>query len=292
MPRLTLENKSLRLVLDPDVGGSIARFDWLGDGDPVPLLRPATEDASDALDMASFPLVPFSNRIRDGRFDFEGQAVALPPNMGDHPHAIHGFGWQQPWEVSSKSETSISLQFNHRAAVWPWDFWAEQTFQLSETQLSVRLALVNKSDKPMPAGIGFHPYFPRPKGTKLMMPLSQWWRAEQDCLPVERADLPEDRCFDPARDVDEIDLDDCFEADGNYFDVICPDRPGLRVEAGPRLDYRVIFTPENDDFFCAEPVSHANDAFNLAQQGFENTGARYLAPGESLVGSMRFKLQA
>ena len=48
---------------------------------------------------ASFPLVPYVNRIRGGRFTFRGREVRLAPNMAGDPSPLHGQGWLSPWQV-------------------------------------------------------------------------------------------------------------------------------------------------------------------------------------------------
>ena len=50
----------------------------------------------------------------------------------------------------------------------------------------------------------------------------------------------------------------------------------------------MIYIPPGQDYFCVEPVSHANDGFNLAARGVAGTGVRVLQPGETLRGSLRF----
>jgi hypothetical protein len=60
----------------------------------------------------------------------------------------------------------------------------------------------------------------------------------------------------------------------------------LTMTAEPPLDYLVIFTPRGRRFFCAEPVSHVTDAFNLAAAGHPDTGFRVLAPGETLASTI------
>src|SRR5690606_38666718 len=117
------------LVLAPQVGGGIAAFRFRGED----VMRPASDEALEARDplgLSSFPLVPFSNRIAQGRFRFGGRAVELPPNFGDHPHAIHGQGWQNPWEVAEAGEASARLIYDHPADAWPWAYRATQRFQL------------------------------------------------------------------------------------------------------------------------------------------------------------------
>ena len=64
--------------------------------DGVDLLRRAPDGADDPLAMASFPLVPYANRIAQGRFAFDGADHQLPRNFGDHPHSIHCLLYTSP----------------------------------------------------------------------------------------------------------------------------------------------------------------------------------------------------
>ena len=49
---------------------------------------------------------------------------------------------------------------------------------------------------------------------------------------------------------------------------------------GP-LETLVVYTPPDEAFFCAEPVSHITEAFNLEAAGRPDTGMLSLVPGES-----------
>jgi len=60
----------LRLQLSPSIGGAISAFEWIGPGAARPILRKCNSPLEKVLDAASFPLVPYVNRIRDGRFTF------------------------------------------------------------------------------------------------------------------------------------------------------------------------------------------------------------------------------
>ncbi|MDF2389469.1 hypothetical protein JMG10_49140, partial [Nostoc ellipsosporum NOK] len=67
--------------LAPSVGGAVASYRWLCDGAVLDWLRPTAPAAigdRDASAMACFPLVPYSNRIRGGRFEFAGRRIELP----------------------------------------------------------------------------------------------------------------------------------------------------------------------------------------------------------------------
>src|SRR5688572_28942297 len=52
-----------------------------------------------------FPILfPFPNRIRDGRFAWNGEKYALPTNDPSGKNAIHGFACRKPWRVVDLGE--------------------------------------------------------------------------------------------------------------------------------------------------------------------------------------------
>ena len=103
---LRLVSGRLELVLAPGTGGSIARLDWVDGERRTPVLRRGDPASGDVLSMASFPLVPYVNRIRGGRFSFRGREVVLQPNMAGDPSPLHGQGWLAPWQVAESSEAN------------------------------------------------------------------------------------------------------------------------------------------------------------------------------------------
>src|SRR6478736_4825963 len=73
----------------PAAGGALASYRWRQNGSVVDWLRPADPAAINSRDagaMACFPLVPYSNRIRGGRFEFAGRTVELPTSPDDPHH--------------------------------------------------------------------------------------------------------------------------------------------------------------------------------------------------------------
>jgi aldose 1-epimerase len=61
------------------------------------------------------------------------------------------------------------------------------------------------------------------------------------------------------------------------------------MDAGPPLDFLVVYSPPGKDFFCAEPVSHCTDAFNLAARGRDDTGMLTIGPGASVSATVWFR---
>lgn len=285
---LRLRDGDLELELCPAIGGCITGLRHRGRD----LLRPAGRrffEERDPREAASFPLVPFSNRIADGRFAFQGAVYQLDRNFPPEPHAIHGHGWQHAWTVREAGARGALLEFAHRVAGTPFDYQATQSFALAADGLSVTLEIANAGGAPMPAGLGLHPYFLRSEAVTLCARLEHVWRADARKLPQERAPLPPEWDFGAAPRVATLALDNCFGGWDGTAAIRWPERDlRLVMTADPLFGHLVIYIPPGQDFFCVEPVSHANDGFNLAARGVAGTGVQVLAPGASLRGAVRF----
>lgn len=276
--RLTLKTEMTTLTLLPDLGGSTGGLTYKQQD----VLRPLPVDADDSpLQTGGFPLFPFSGRISDGRFVWNGRAVTLAPNFLPEPHAIHGQAWLAPWQVADLGEDHARLVFDYSPGEWPWAYRAEQAFRLREDGLDVELSLTNKGQEAMPAGVGWHPYFPR-MNARVKVPVDRIWMSDDSMIP-DRLDVPP-AGFDLSdwRVVDTLDLDNAFTVSDR---ISCIEWPGrkLRVEmvTDAMLGHVVVYTPQGQDYFCVEPVSHAPDAVN-SRHPADLTGLQSLAPGETL----------
>jgi aldose 1-epimerase len=289
---IRLRAGALELELCPPVGGCITALRHLGRD----LLRPAPARflaQGDPREAASFPLVPFSNRIADARFAFAGKEYQLDRNFLPEPHAIHGHGWQHAWTVRAAGARSAVLELAHRAAGTPLDYRARQSFALAADGLTVTLELINTGAAPMPAGLGLHPYFPRTEGVTLSARLGHVWRADARKLPQERLALPAAWDFARAPRLALLAMDNCFGGWDGRAVIAWPERDlRLEIAADPVFGHLVIYIPPGHDYFCVEPVSHANDGFNLAARGTPATGVVVLQPGESLRGDVRFNVSS
>lgn len=295
---VSLAAGELRAVLAPHVGGSVASFtrQWQQDGRErrVNWLRPATTEALarvNPLGMASFPLVPFCNRIRDGRASFEGRQIRFPPNhpSDPSPHPLHGIGWQREWTVESTAETQAVLALQvHASEAWPWRFSARQQVSLHETALTVHMSLTNEDEVAMPAGIGHHPYFPHTQGTRLTSPTAAMWLGDAEVMPTQLEIGDTVASLREGIALSELNLDNNFIGWEREALVEWPadaDGPArsLVMEADAPLDYFVLYCPRGYGHFCAEPVSQCTDWLNLLRQyGHEPLGGARLEPGETL----------
>lgn len=289
---VALTSGTARVEVCPDAGGSVARYRTLVDGTPVDWLRAASAETlrdGDPLGMGCFPLVPFSNRIRQGRFDFGGRRVALPLNRSDMPHAIHGHGWQAAWTVADQSADAVILEYVHAADAWPFPYRAQQHFALTDTALTISIGVENIGDEAMPAGIGLHPYFNRRDGARVSAAVEAVWLTDDEVMPTEKVSVPPDWRLADGLDVDAVALDNGFTGWHGEAHIRWPaSGQALSIKADAAFRFLVVFTPPGADFFCVEPVSHCTDAFNMAAAGRDDTGMAVLAPGETLSGSVTF----
>ena len=115
-PSLFLSVAGLELALSPSTGGSISSLESIGEGRRTAVLRKCNSSAENVLEAASFPLVPFVNRIRGGQFTFRGRDIRLAPNMAGDPSPLHGQGWLAPWQVDEAAASSATLSFDHQPA--------------------------------------------------------------------------------------------------------------------------------------------------------------------------------
>jgi aldose 1-epimerase len=275
----------------PSAGGSITRYAWNGGSSPLELLRPASAEdlrAGTATGMACFPLVPFSNRVRDATFTFRDREVHLKPNFPPEPHAIHGHGWQSPWEIVERSEADLIIAFTYEASEWPWPYRVEQHYSLSASALEVTISVMNEGSEPMPAGLGFHPYFVRTPGSRLRTAVERVWLSDNEAMPTELVPVPDEWDLD-GLDPNAVSLDHNFSGWSGRASIEWPDRNAqLTLTGDDPFRFLVVFTPPGEDFFCVEPVSNTLDAFNLIHQGRTDVGTSVIEPGDDLSGGVTF----
>ncbi|MFL6774119.1 MAG: aldose 1-epimerase [Sphingomicrobium sp.] len=279
----------LRLALSPSIGGAISAFEWTGETASRPILRNCNRPLENVLEAASFPLVPFVNRIRGGRFAFRGRDVRIAPNMAGDPSPLHGQGWLSPWQVESARETAAVLSFRHEPGDWPWAYDASQDFALDERGLSVGLTCRNAGAEPMPCGLGQHPYFPCGPETRIDTRVADAWTVDADVLPVDKV-VADGRYDLRERAVCGQDLDNGFGGWNGEARLTDPDWPYDLVLSSLQARFFQLYSPAAGGIFVAEPVTHANAALNAPEADWAELGLRVLEPGETMSLDMRLEV--
>jgi len=296
-----LNEGALRATILPGLGAGLADLSLRGpNGYPVPLLRRAPHDAAHFNELACYLMAPWSNRIAGAAFEFGGRTQRLRPNWADGT-AIHGDVCSRPWAILDRTPVSARLALDSRShadANWPWPFVARVRYEIGAEAFATELSVTNLGDAPMPAGLGFHPYFMR-----------RLWSAADDVrVEVRTAGrypaagmIPKGA---PVADgvtaalgaggpLGGAELDDVFAGFDGRATIRWPSSGvSLQFDCSPELGHAVVYSPARDhaggggrgslSWFCVEPVSMVNDGFNRLAGGDGGTGVRTLAPGETL----------
>ncbi|GAB5348376.1 aldose 1-epimerase [Alteriqipengyuania sp. 357] len=262
MPDITLAAGAWEARLRPDIGGCLSAL--ARDGTPV--LRTMADAADHPLQSACFALVPYCNRIAHGRFHFGGREVALQPNLGDHPHPLHGTGWLRAWRVIRHDRTSALLEDDYEGrADWPWPYRAHQHVALDETGCTIRLMVENRADEPAPLGPGLHPYFRRAQGSRVAFAAHRMLGIDGDALADGTAH-PADSlaAWSQGTALPDALVDHCFTGWSGTARIA--DSHGTILLRGFGAPLAHVFAPPAGEELCIEPVSHPPDALNQSPE--------------------------
>ena len=294
MPLVTIESEHWRVSIAPDAGASLTACEIQLAGRWVPLMRPTPPAAvaqGNSSQMASFLLAPWSNRIRDARFPFNGRLIQLRPNTPEG-YAHHGDVRKRPWQAARAAERSALFLFDSRHFAdinFPFPFTCSIEYRLDGPAFASVLTLTNTGTESMPAGLGFHPYFQRAltAGEDVQLQFSARG-VYRDLVPSESAGpLGAGQDFSRGRTLGAQAFDHCFAGWDGRARLHWP-RSGVtvQVECDEPLGHLILYAPPAQPYFALEPVSHATNGFNLLPAGVPDTGVQILEPGQSIAASL------
>jgi aldose 1-epimerase len=241
-------------------------------------------------------LMPWPNRIADGRWEHEGRRQQLPIDEPDLGHAIHGLVRWGEWRIVHQGPGVAVLR--HRLCARPgYPFWLDVgvEYRLSPSGLAVAFSATNIGATPCPFGAGAHPYFVFPQkdvnAVELTVAADDWLEVDARSIPRawrpvagNKVDFRRPRVIGGALldqaythlDRDGDGLAEVRLRDGDHTIRIWQDRAFgyVQVFTGDTLADR----PRRRQALAVEPMSCAPNAFNSGD------GLRTLAPGESFLG--------
>jgi aldose 1-epimerase len=261
-------------------------------------------------------LFPFPNRIRDGRFTWDGREYQLPRNDSAGKNAIHGFTCRRSWRVVEQGAdadgawVTAEFQGSVDAAdvrdLWPADYRLRVTYRLAGLSLRIEAVAENPDSRPLPFGLGYHPYFRvpfaggDPAAYQVSIPAAAFWQLEESLPTGRRLPLVERPACDLAtpRPFGTLQLDDVLTglpgpapAETTVLyprgAATAPTGVGLEVRAGTAFREVVAFTPPHRQAVALEPYTCTTDAINLQQRGVD-AGLLVLPPGGAWAGAVEF----
>ena len=121
--------------------------------------------SDDPLGWGAYPMVPFAGRLRDAELTFEGRTHRFPTHSDGH--AIHGTVLDEPWRTVSLDRATALFGID-LAEPWPFGGSVTHAIDIDSAAGTVRCRLaVRAGDRPMPAQVGWHPWFHGPESLEI-----------------------------------------------------------------------------------------------------------------------------
>jgi aldose 1-epimerase len=274
MRERTVGDGPLEAVLLPEAGARLHRLRAFGQD----LLRTPADPADhlrDPLFWGGYVMAPWCNRIAAGATPVNGRAVRLASNFADGS-AIHGQVYARPWIETGAGAFSVRAGDDG----WPWPYEVTLAAEAHGARLSLAWRLTNLADEPMPAGLGFHPWWQRPIQVCVPGGLTYGSNIGPTAEPQ-----PVSGAFDlrtlgaPASGLDGT----WTVASAAQVELAWPEI-GLRaaITAAADARYVAVANPDDLDAVAVEPQTHAPDGLQRLLDG-RTDGLALLPGGESLA---------
>jgi aldose 1-epimerase len=242
-------------------------------------------------------LIPWPNRLQDGRYTFDGRDFETPLTEPHRHNAIHGLTRWMNWQARGVDASTVVMSMRlHPQEGYPFTLDLEIIYRLSDGGLEARTTGRNVGDRPLPYAAGHHPYLT--VGTDLVdaavlrIPARRFLEVDDRLIPTGRAPAVDGKPLDfrQPRPIGELRLDTAYtglepDPDGRArIELRHPrGRPALALWMDAGYPYVMAFTgdtmpPERRRrSLGVEPMTAAPNAFR------SGLGLRTLQPGESFT---------
>jgi aldose 1-epimerase len=250
-------------------------------------------------------LIPWPNRIRDGRYRFGGTDHQTPLSEPERGNAIHGLVRWANWELDQRGrDHAVATYVLHPQVGYPFTLGLEVVYTLSDAGLGVAVTATNLGSEPLPYGLGQHPYFTvrtdLVDAAVLRVPATTVLEADDRGIPTGRS-LPvagTEQDYRQPRPIGTTVLDTCYadlERDGDgvvRVPVVHPDgSPTITVWMDPSFAFVMVFSGDTLELarrrrgLAIEPMTCAPDAYRsglglqVVEPGRQSTAAWGVTPG-------------
>ena len=279
-----LENDALYVEINPKLGGSITNFFIKNKDLKIPVFRKTSNkkiNKNNILLNSFFSLIPFSGRIGNALLKFKRKTYNLKKNVKGEPSALHGDGWQNSWVVKTLEKNCVVMQLVTKNKNWPFKYSGHQTIKINNNELKISLEIKNLDIESMPCGLGFHPWFDITANVSLQMNAKKFWIIGKNNLFKKISNLSKNINFSRSKKLINTNLVNGFSEWDGIAKIVWPEKKiSLSIKSSKNLKHLIIYTPNKENFFCIEPVSHSVDAFNLYAKGVKGTGTKILRPNK------------
>ncbi|MEW1954667.1 aldose 1-epimerase family protein [Terrabacter sp. NPDC080008] len=240
-------------------------------------------------------LMPWPNRLRDGRYAFGGTEHQLPITEVPRGNASHGLVRWALWELVELEDDRVTVGYRlHPQPGWDHFLDLRTTYLLDDSGLVVTAAARNVGPTAAPFGYGAHPYLAigdtQLPDVELHVPAATWVEVDDRLLPAATHPVDGQPCdFREPHRVGEVTLDTAYtdvlrDDDGMWRVTVAAADRGATLWADASFPWLQVFTAIAEDRkgevgIAVEPMSCPADAFNSGRD------LVVLEPGEEWTGT-------
>ena len=287
-----LRNDHFRLVVEPANGGLVSSLTYQSGERTLDILhapadRPASPDGIPFF--GCWPMLPFANRCFNGVLLDGDEKHYLPINDSTSGNTMHGYGWQAAWKVEAMTRSSLRMRHICDGSFGPYAYDANLEIALANNGVRLALSITHLGMKPLPYGIGFHPWFSWQDDATLLIEASQKAEFAPGYRPIGITDLGislrQAKSLSPSAEIAVNFNDWRGEAVLDY-----PGSHRVLIDASPSLRKPLLWKPAHTRFMCFEPQSHVIGV--PGHDGGAQVGSlQRLGKGETLSGWMSLKIE-
>lgn len=257
-------------------GGALRLLERAG----VPLVDGFAEDEMSAGGRGQL-LVPWPNRVRDGRYAFGGEERQLPLTEPSRRHASHGLARWAAWQVVEHAADVVRLRLRVVAQTgYPWTLDLGVRYRLAADGLEVTQTAHNRSAEPAPYACGAHPYLAVDGGPVddwlLHVPAASRTVVDDRKIPVRTERVAgTDLDFRTPRRVGDVVLDHTFtdlarDGDGRSTVTVRHGGRAVSLWGDRRVRWFQLYTADDRPAtarrsLAVEPMTAPPDAFRTGQ---------------------------
>ena len=226
-------------------------------------------------------LMPWPNRIRDGRFSFNGRDHQLALTEPKRSHASHGLARWAAWTLEEHTANSVSLVCRVMAqSGYPWTVDLHVLYDLGADGLTVTQTATNLADEPAPYACGAHPYLS--DGTpangaidqlELTLPAGTRTLTDERLIPTSTVPVDEAHDFRAGRAIGTVAFNETY-GDLERVDGIATTTlrrpgggPGVALWVGENIPWVLLYSADDVPgkerrSLAVEPMTAPADAFN------------------------------
>lgn len=220
-------------------------------------------------------LLPWPNRLRDGRYTFNGTDQQLWLTEPVRHNASHGLARYVPWRLVESQPDAVTMEY----VVYPQPGWAgtlqaQLRYAVGQGGLAVTVTARNIGSVALPFGYGAHPYLSAGEDLvddlTITIPADRYLEVDDRLLPAEVRDVTgTDLDWRTGRVVGATSLDTAFtdltrDADGHWSVEVALGARRTVLWGDETMRWTQVFTggPHRDWSVAVEPMTCGPDAFN------------------------------